>query len=159
MKKMAILREDEVEASATYPVPVSVTGLAWSKLLSPPDYVGVRWFADAGCETCRLNLFEVTRNHKRAGRPHSHSADEIIFLVDGTIELGAYHLQPGTALCIPGGVRYAEGSGPDGAVFINYRRETSDRTHFFKDKPPSTAWEAPATPTAEIGRASCRERG
>src|SRR5438046_3128908 len=39
MKKMAILREDEVEPSSTYPVPVSVTGLVWSKLLSPPDYV------------------------------------------------------------------------------------------------------------------------
>src|SRR5438477_3818869 len=192
MKKMAILREDEVDAVATYPVPVSVTGLAWSKLLSPPDYVlwlclseleeggqlswsgdhsdqavyvfsgeldvaghtcpergaviiesgvqvtatattrtrighwgswdpvvpvdrfhgpvangehrihivgpegilasgdpddvGVRWFANASCETCRIALFEVTRNNKRAGRPHSHSADEIIFLVDGTSE-------------------------------------------------------------------------
>ena len=107
-----------------------------------PDDVGVRWFANAACDTCRIALFEVTRNHKRAGRPHSHSADEIIFLIDGTIELGAYHLQPGTALCIPGGIRYAEGSGPDGAVFINYRRESSDRTDFFKDKPPSTAPES-----------------
>jgi hypothetical protein len=244
MKKLAILREDEVEAGDTYPVPVTVTGLRSSKLMSPPDYVlwlclseldeggqitwsgphsdqavyvfsgeldvaghtcpergaviiesdveltvtatkptwighwgswdpavpvdrfrgpiaagehrvhivgpggilamgdpddvGVRWFANAGCETCRIALFEVTRNKQRPGRPHSHSADEIIFLVDGTIELGAYRLESGTSLCIPGDIRYAEGSGPDGAVFINYRRESSDRTDFFKDKPPST---------------------
>ena len=107
-----------------------------------PETVAVRSFADAACERCRLSLFEVTRNERRAGRPHSHSADEIIFLVDGTIELGSYKLRPGTSLCIPGGVRYAEGSGDDGAVFINYRREASDRTDFVAGHPPSTAPEA-----------------
>jgi quercetin dioxygenase-like cupin family protein len=248
MRKMAILREDEIEAEDAYPVPVSVSGLVWSKLLSPREYVlwlclseleagaqmtwptvhsdealyvfsgaldvgghgcpergaviiesdvpatitatqrtriahwgswetavpeaglngplsagehrihvigpngrtisgspegvGVRSFANSACETCRVSLFEVTRTKRRPGRPHSHSADEIIFLVDGTIELGSYTLQPGTSLCIPGSVRYAEGSGDDGAVFINYRREASDRTDFVKGQPPSTAPES-----------------
>jgi redox-sensitive bicupin YhaK (pirin superfamily) len=248
MKKMAIVREDEVQAQQTYPVPVEVTGLVSSKLLSPADYVlwlcvseleegaelrfpevhsdqalyvfsgelevggrccpeggaiivesnvpatveatkasrighwgswdpvvppenmngpikaeghrvhvvgpkglfasatpgevKVRSFANSACETCRLSLFEVTRDDRRAGRPHTHSADEIIYLVSGTIELGAYTLTSGTALCIPGDVRYAEGSGDDGAVFINFRREPSDRTSFWKDKPPTNAPEA-----------------
>ena len=39
MKKLAILHEDDVESQDTYPVPVAVTGLVSSKLLSPPDYV------------------------------------------------------------------------------------------------------------------------
>jgi hypothetical protein len=248
MKKLAILHEDEVEPSDVYPAPVAVTGLVWSKLMSPEDYVlwlclseleegaqitwpeehsdqavyvfsgglevgghacpprgavivesnvpavatatsrsriahwgswenavpeqglngpltegehrvhligpngqntsgdpndvAVRSFANSACDTCRISLFEVTRNKRRAGRPHSHSADEIIFLTDGTIELGSYKLRPGTSLCIPGGNRYAEGSGDDGAIFINYRREASDRTDFIKGQPPVTNPEA-----------------
>lgn len=235
MRKLAIVKQDEVTSTDTYPVPVKVTGLVWSRLMSPPDYalwlaiseihagaqliwdghhseqaiyvfsgslsvgdhtcpaggaviiesdvpatvtatersvighwgswdrvpptnslggppkseghrvhvigpkgrftagdpdnVAVRSFADSTCETCRVSFFEVTRRHERAGRPHSHSADEIIYLTDGTIQLGAYTLQPGTALCIPSEVRYAEGAGPDGAVFLNFRREASNRTN------------------------------
>jgi quercetin dioxygenase-like cupin family protein len=245
MKKMAVISVDQVEASQVYPVPVNVTGLRWSKLLSPPDYVlwlclaefaeggelqwsgrhsdqaiyvfegeltvggqvcpergtvvvesdvparitatkaarighwgawdpavpddaflgpisdldhgihlvgpkglfasgdpddvAVRSFANSACPTCRISLFEVTRNHERPGRPHAHSADEIIFLTSGTIHLGALVLKPGTSLCIPGGVRYAEGSGADGAVFLNYRRQSSDRTDFVKGSAPVTA--------------------
>jgi hypothetical protein len=110
-----------------------------------PDSVAVRSFANSACDTCRISLFEVTRSKRRAGRPHSHSADEIIFLTDGTIELGSYTLQPGTSLCIPGGNRYAEGSGDNGAIFINYRREASDRTDFIKGQPPVTNPEARST--------------
>lgn len=246
---MAIISEHDVAATDRYPVPVSVTNLEWSKLLSPPDYplwlclaqlkeggqitwpdqhsdqaiyvfegeltvggrtcgergaiivesdvpvtvtasktsrighwgawdpavpddellgpiadeehrvhvvgphgifasgdpahVAVRSFANSACPTCRISLFEVTRNHLRPGRPHAHSADEIIFLVSGTIHLGSRVLHPGSSLCIPGGVRYSEGSGEDGAVFINYRRQSSDRTDFVKGAPPSTAPERP----------------
>jgi hypothetical protein len=250
MKKMAILRESEVEPTANYPVPVTATGVAWSKLMSPEDYVlwlclseleeggqlsfpdqhsdqalyvfsgalqvgdlrceersaviiesnvpatvtatersrighwgswdpavpqdgfngptssdghrihvvgprgfyswgdpndvAVRSFANSTCDTCRVSLFEVTRNKKRAGRPHSHSADEIIFITDGLVELGSYKLGPGSSLCIPGGIRYAEGSGPEGAVFINYRRDASDRTDFVGGKATANAPESAA---------------
>jgi quercetin dioxygenase-like cupin family protein len=248
MKKMAILREAEVEPSDTYPAPVGATGVVWSKLMSPKDYVlflclseleegaqlswddqhsdqalyvfsgalevgdlrceersavivesnvpatvtatersrighwgswdaavpqngfngptsseghrihvlgpkgfyrsgnpddvAVRSFANSTCDTCRISLFEVTRSKKRAGRPHSHSADEIIFITDGLVELGSYKLGPGSSLCIPGGVRYAEGSGEGGAVFINYRRDASDRTDFVGGKATANAPEA-----------------
>jgi hypothetical protein len=106
-----------------------------------PDNVGVRSFADSTCETCRASFFEVTRRQERTGRPHSHSADEIIYLVEGTIKLGALSLTPGTSLCIPGGVRYAEGAGPDGAVFLNFRREASDRTNVANGKVTSVEME------------------
>lgn len=244
MRKLAIISEVEVAPTTPYPVPVSVTGLCWSKLLSPPQYrlwlclseveaggalcwpafhgdealyvfagsirvgeqacpaggaviveagtaatvdvperariahwgarhgtgraddrpagpggrvhvvgpsgsfvsgdpsgVGVRGFAAASCPGCRLSLFEVTRRTERAGRPHSHSADEIIFVTAGTVRLGALELGAGTSLCIPGGTRYAEGSGPGGAVFINYRPEASDRTDFVRGRPPTTTAE------------------
>jgi len=106
-----------------------------------PQEVASRSLANAACPTCRISLFEVTRARPRPGRPHSHSADEIIYITGGTMQLGAHELGPGTALSIPGSVRYAEGSGPDGCVFVNYRRDVSDRTDFVKGQPPHTAWE------------------
>jgi hypothetical protein len=120
---------------------VHVVGPRGIAAFGDPDDVGARFLADARCPTCRLALFEVTRRHLRPGRPHSHSADEIIFVTAGSMQLGAHVLGPGTALSIPGGVRYAEGSGPDGCTFLNYRRDVSDRTDFVAGQAPSTNWE------------------
>jgi quercetin dioxygenase-like cupin family protein len=253
MRKLAIFRDAEVEPSEDYPLPVEVTGLEWSKLMSPPDYglwlcvssleegatvtwpathgdealyvfegelevgghrcpaggavivesavaatavatqrsrighygprsaattaagpegppapdghrvhvvgpggivafgdettIGVRMLADSSCDTCRLSLFEVARDRSRQGRPHSHSADEIIFVVSGSMRLGAHELGPGSSLCIPGGVRYAEASGDGGCVFLNYRPHAADRTEFVKGEEPVSRPETPrATP-------------
>ena len=106
-----------------------------------PTTVMARFYANAGCRTCRLSLFEVTRDRARPGRPHSHSQDEIIYILDGSMHLGAHLLTTGTALSIPGHLRYAEGSGEDGCVFLNFRRDVSDRTDFVKGEPPSTSLE------------------
>jgi quercetin dioxygenase-like cupin family protein len=125
-------------AASTAGTSVHVVGPEGIATFGDPADVAARFFADAGCPTCRLALFEVTRDHERPGRPHSHSADEIIYITAGTMVLGARRLGPGTALSIPGGVRYAEGSGSDGCVFLNYRREASDRTDYVKDGPPVT---------------------
>jgi len=245
VRKLAILRESEVVARETYPTPLEVSGLTWSKLMSPPDYalwlclaelepgarmtwpadhgdeaiylqsgslavsghaclprgaviveadvpatvvagersliahwgswdtrrrpddnatakaggrvhlvgldgtfasgdpdqVEVRGFADGSCETCKIALFEVTRNRARSGRPHSHGADEIILVTSGSIRLGSVELRAGASLCIPGGTRYAEGSGPEGAVFLNYRRQATDRTDFAPGSAPVTTAE------------------
>jgi hypothetical protein len=244
VRKLAIFRESDVVAQETYPVPLELSGLAWCKLMSPPDYglwlclselrpgarmgwpadhgdevvyllsgaltvsghaclprgaviveanvpatvvatersliahwgsrearrrdgeeaatagrgvhvvgpggifasgdpdeVAVRGFADGSCETCNLALFEVTRNRARSGRPHSHGADEIILVTSGSIRLGSVELHAGASLCIPGGTRYAEGSGPEGAVFLNYRRRVTDRTDFAAGTSPVTTME------------------
>jgi quercetin dioxygenase-like cupin family protein len=126
---------------------VHVVGPRGIAAVGDPATVAARFFADATCPTCRLSLFEVTREHQRDGRPHSHSADEIIYITGGTMILGAYELGPGTSLCIPGGVRYAEGSGVNGCVFLNFRAEASDRTDFVKDGPPVRTLEsAPSSP-------------
>ncbi len=245
VRKLAIFREGEVVTQETYPTPLELSGLIWSKLMSPPDYglwlclaelepgarmtwpadhgdeaiylqsgflaasdhacpprgaviveagvpatvvaversliahwgswdaqrrpedngtakaggrvhlvgpggtftsgdpeqVEVRGFADGSCDTCNIALFEVTRNRARTGRPHSHGADEIILVTSGSIRLGSVELHSGTSLCIPGGTRYAEGSGPEGAVFLNYRRQATDRTDFAPGSAPVTAAE------------------
>jgi hypothetical protein len=108
-----------------------------------PSTIGVRFLADSSCATCRLSLFEVARDTARQGRPHSHSADEIIYIVSGSMRLGAYELGPDTSLCIPGGVRYAEASGEQGCVFLNYRPDVADRTEFVAGEPPVSRLEAP----------------
>jgi quercetin dioxygenase-like cupin family protein len=101
-----------------------------------------RWLADGRCATCRAVLFEVARDTPRQGKPHHHSADEIIYVVEGSVKLGALEMFAGSSLCIPGSVRYAEASGENGAVFLNFRPTGSLRTDFFKDAPPETDPEA-----------------
>lgn len=85
------------------------------------------WFADGTCDTCRVQLLEVASPPSADGRgkPHSHTADEIIYLLDGSVRMGSYSFGPGSALSIPGDVRYSLVSGPEGHRFINFRRDVS----------------------------------
>jgi len=87
-----------------------------------------RMFADSTCQTCRITLFFTGRDAEWRSAPHSHSADEILYLLRGTIHLGSYRLDPGDAVAIAGGRRYAFRSGPDGFAFLNYRRDASEQT-------------------------------
>lgn len=89
------------------------------------------WFTDATCETCRAQLFTVTGppNHTKRGKSHTHSVDEIIYVLDGTISMGSYTLGPGAALCVPADVRYALVGGPDGHSFLNFRRDVSEQIY------------------------------
>jgi quercetin dioxygenase-like cupin family protein len=89
------------------------------------------WFTDATCETCRAQLFTVTGppNHSKRGKSHTHSVDEIIYVLDGTISMGSYTLGPGTALCVPADVRYALVGGPEGHSFLNFRRDVSEQIY------------------------------
>lgn len=89
------------------------------------------WFTDATCETCRAQLFTVTGppNLEPRGKSHTHSVDEIIYVLDGTITMGSYTLDPGSALCVPADVRYALVGGPDGHSFLNFRRDVSEQVY------------------------------
>ena len=93
---------------------------------------GVRatWFADGTCEACRCQLFEVTApvTSDRDGKAHSHSEDEIIYLLEGSISMGAHTLEPFTALFVPADVRYALG-GSGGHRFLNFRRNVSEQVY------------------------------
>lgn len=52
---------------------------------------------------------------------HSHSEDEIIFVVSGDIRLGARLHGPGTAVAIAADTLYSFTAGPNGLHFINFR--------------------------------------
>jgi hypothetical protein len=86
------------------------------------------WFTDSTCETCRIALFMVSSREAHRGPSHSHSEDEIIFLVDGSVRMGAHRYGPGTALSIPGGVRYAFEGVAGGHRFLNFRTGVSYQT-------------------------------
>lgn len=89
------------------------------------------WFADGTCDTCRAQLLEVTAppNEEPRGKAHSHSQDEIIYLLDGSFSMGAHSFEPFTALSIPGDVRYALVGGAAGHRFVNFRRDVSEQSY------------------------------
>lgn len=108
------------------------------------DRTVARWFADSTCPTCRIALFDVTSQETPGrSRAHTHSADEIIYVLEGNMRLGRRLLGPGTSLCIGGGTRYAQSAGPGGCTFLNYRRDTSEQQYFGPGEPdhllPETA--------------------
>jgi hypothetical protein len=92
--------------------------------------VGARWFADSSCPTCRLTLLHVAQHEPdKKGPPHSHSADEIIYVVTGSIRFGATEYPSHTAVFIPADIRYALGGGPEGYGFLNYRANASEQIY------------------------------
>ncbi len=92
--------------------------------------VGGAMHADSGCPTCNVWLHE---NHFPSSEPlseeqqklgiHSHSEDEIIFVIDGEIRLGNKLCGPGTALAIAADTLYSFAPGPHGLSFINFRAD------------------------------------
>lgn len=86
--------------------------------------------ADSACETCTVWLHE---NHFPAGLDmsqeqaergiHSHTEDEIIFVIGGEIRLGTRIYGPGTALAIAADTLYGFTAGPAGLSFVNFRAD------------------------------------
>jgi hypothetical protein len=84
--------------------------------------------ADSDCPTCAVWLHE---NHFPGGMDlsaeqaergvHSHTEDEIIFVIGGEIRLGAKIYGPGTALAIAADTLYGFTAGPAGLSFVNFR--------------------------------------
>lgn len=95
------------------------------------------WYADSTCRTCRCQLLQVTAPPREndKGKPHSHSEDEIIYLLEGRISMGAYELEKGSALCVPGNVRYSLVGGAEGHRFINFRRDVSEQIYERNSEP------------------------
>jgi hypothetical protein len=93
--------------------------------------------ADAQCPTCNVWLHEngfpgaepVTPEDLTVG-VHSHSEDEIIFIVSGEIRLGRKLFPAGTAIAIPGDTLYSFTAGPDGMAFVNFRAGLPADIHF-----------------------------
>jgi len=115
---------------APYPVPheVHVVGPRGRWTSGRREQVKATWFADSTCTTCRAALFLVEADEGHDGPPHSHSQDEIIYLLDGGLRMGARAMGPWTSLCIPGGLRYSFRSAGVGHRFLNFRADVSYQT-------------------------------
>jgi quercetin dioxygenase-like cupin family protein len=93
--------------------------------------------ADSGCLTCAVWLHEnsfpgrvdVSAEDEARGI-HSHTEDEIIFVIDGEIRLGARICGPGTALAIAANTMYSFTAGSAGLRFVNFRAAEPSDIHF-----------------------------
>jgi hypothetical protein len=79
------------------------------------------YFADSTCPTCDVTLLYTSRKDEWDSSTHSHSADEIIHLLWGDIQVGRWHLDPGDTVAIRGDAAYHFRSGPNGFGFLNFR--------------------------------------
>lgn len=124
--------------------------------------VGGGMHADSGCPTCEVWLHEnhfpgraapMTPDEEKRG-VHSHSEDEIIFVIDGEIRLGNKLYGPGTAVAIAADTLYSFTTGPKGLSFINFRAGTPgdiqfangpaiSETGYWKDKQLTPEYVAP----------------
>lgn len=86
--------------------------------------VTLRYWADSTRATSRLALFEVSAPSGHRAPSHSHTADEIICLLDGDLQVGRHKLRPRMSIFVPGGFRYGfTAMGP--YRFINFRSDSS----------------------------------
>lgn len=94
------------------------------------------WFADSTCEGCSVALFWVERDSPgNRGRAHSHTADEILYLLEGGIRLGAQEVPKHHAVLVPADTRYAVTCGETRHRFLNYR-PTASLQHYEGDAEP-----------------------
>lgn len=56
---------------------------------------------------------------------HTHSADCLYYIVEGSITMGSQDLTAGDGFFIPADAPYAYEAGPDGAVVLEFRQATS----------------------------------
>jgi hypothetical protein len=91
-------------------------------------------FADSSCSTCRLTLLDVQSDGPGVSPSHAHSQDEIIFLLEGEMQVGRVGISAGQAIAVPADRRY--GYRTKGAYeFLNYRKDASYYTRRPGDAP------------------------
>jgi quercetin dioxygenase-like cupin family protein len=93
---------------------------------SPPDKPFFRFFADSTCPSCDAFLLFSQRDHGWSVTPHSHSADELIYVLSGGVRTGNQVHQTGTCLAFAANVKYALEAEPGGFETINFRARRSE---------------------------------
>jgi hypothetical protein len=93
---------------------------------SPPDKPFFRFFADSTCTTCDAFLLFSQRDHGWSVTPHSHSADELIYVLSGGVRTGSQVHETGTCLAFAASVKYALAAEPGGFETINFRARRSE---------------------------------
>jgi mannose-6-phosphate isomerase-like protein (cupin superfamily) len=105
-------------------------GGTWAQI---DDYRDTRFFADSTCPTCTPTLLLTGRSGHYESPAHSHSQDELMYVLRGELQFGAERAGPGSALAIGHDVRYRFRS--DEFALLNYRRGVSYQT-LERDRPP-----------------------
>jgi hypothetical protein len=85
---------------------------------------GSTFYADSTCPTCRVTLMRNTRFDGYRTMSHTHSADELMYVLDGDMRIGSQVAGPDTVITIAGNHRYAFRS-VRGFDFLNYRADAS----------------------------------
>ena len=78
-------------------------------------------------------MHEADLPANREVKSHAHRSDEIIYILEGEIHLGARVLGPGTSILVPGMTLYAFRAGPNGVRFLNFRGR-KDNSHLSKEQ-------------------------
>lgn len=119
--------------------------------------VGGALHADAGCPTCSVWLHENHFPKGLVGTPegqargiHSHEQDEIIFVIEGQLQLSDRIYGPGTAMAIHANTRYGFTPTNEGLKYINFRPGDPGEVSFATGEKmrEATLWE-PLQPKAQ----------
>lgn len=113
-----------VDAGAARGQTVHVVGPR-GRFESGPGRPFFRFFADSTCPTCDAFLLYSQRDHGWSVTPHSHSADELIYVLDGAVMTGRVAHARGECLAYEAGRRYALSAPAEGFVTLNYRAAPS----------------------------------
>jgi quercetin dioxygenase-like cupin family protein len=76
-----------------------------------------------------LQMFEVRVPPGMVVESHAHDEDEIIFVLEGEMVLGARVLAAGSSAMIPGKTLYGFSAGADGLRFLNFRARRDATFH------------------------------
>ena len=85
-------------------------------------------YFDSTCASCDLTLLRVWSDGPYTGASHSHSADELIHVLDGEIVVGAVRVPAGAVIAVPAERRYRF-VATDAFSFLNYRPHAATIRH------------------------------
>jgi quercetin dioxygenase-like cupin family protein len=90
-----------------------------------------------------LQLFEANIAPNDEVSLHAHEADEIIYILEGELQIGRKRIGPGASVFIGGQTLYGFKAGPNGVRFLNFRGEANTsfitREEFLANKPARKA--------------------
>lgn len=95
--------------------------------IDPGVTVSTSFWADSTRPSSRVAMLEVAGSAGHHAPSHSHSRDEIIYVVDGELRIGSEVIGADMAVFIPADQRYRF-SAPEAYSFINFRADASEIT-------------------------------
>jgi quercetin dioxygenase-like cupin family protein len=98
-----------------------------------PDAPGVSYRPHHPGSEVELQLSEIRNGPNHVTAPHAHLVDEIIYVTQGEMILGARTLRPGSSVYIPAKTLYGFRAGPEGLTFLNFRPQ-EDTAYLSKEQ-------------------------